>query len=68
LLNVENIASSSKTNHDRVKALEEEVRSLRSCVKTLAKGEELQKEILYYNARLWDKGTWFFPKSHQGNS
>jgi hypothetical protein len=50
LLNVENIASSSK-NHDRVKALEEEVRSLRSCVKTLAKGEELHKEILYYNAR-----------------
>jgi hypothetical protein len=39
LLNDENIASSSKTNHARVKALEEEVRSLRSCVKTLAKGE-----------------------------
>jgi hypothetical protein len=51
LLNVENIASSSKTNHDRVKALEDEVRSLRSCVKTLAKGEELHKEIHYYNAR-----------------
>jgi hypothetical protein len=34
-----------------VKALEEEVRSLRSCVKTLAKGEELHKEILYYNVR-----------------
>jgi hypothetical protein len=49
LLNDENIASSSKTNHARVKALEE-VRSLRSCVKTLAKGEELHKEILYYNA------------------
>jgi hypothetical protein len=47
LLNVENIASCSKTNHDRVKALKEEVRSLRSCVKTLAKGEELHKEILY---------------------
>jgi hypothetical protein len=45
LLNVENIAPSSKTNHDRVKALEE-VRSLRSCVKTLAKGEQLHKEIL----------------------
>jgi hypothetical protein len=55
LLNVENIASSSKTNHDRVKALEDEVRNLRSCVKTLAKGEELHKEILYYNAR--DYGT-----------
>jgi hypothetical protein len=37
LLNDENIASSSKTNHARVKALEEEVRSLRSRVKTLAK-------------------------------
>jgi hypothetical protein len=55
LLNDENIASSSKTNHARVKALEEEVRSLRSCVKTLAKGEELHKKILYYNAR--DYGT-----------
>jgi hypothetical protein len=55
LLNVENIAYCSKTNHDRVKALEEKVRSLRSCVKTLAKGEELQKDILYYNAR--DYGT-----------
>jgi hypothetical protein len=55
LLNDENIASSSKNNHARVKALEEEVRSLRSCVKTLAKGEELHKEILYYNAR--DYGT-----------
>jgi hypothetical protein len=55
LLNDENIASSSKTNHARVKALEEEVRSLRSCVKTLAKGEELHKEILYYSAR--DYGT-----------
>jgi hypothetical protein len=41
LLNDENVASSSKTNHSRVKALEEEVRRLRSCVKTLAKGEEL---------------------------
>jgi hypothetical protein len=30
LLNDENIASSSKTNHARVKALKEEVRSLRS--------------------------------------
>jgi hypothetical protein len=29
-----------------VKDLEEEVRSLRSFVKTLAKGEELHKEIL----------------------
>jgi hypothetical protein len=55
LLNDENIAFSSKTNHARVKALEEEVRSLRSCVKTLAKGAELHKEILYYNAR--DYGT-----------
>jgi hypothetical protein len=55
LLNDENIASSSKTNHAKVKALEEEVRSLRSCVKTLAKGEELHKDILYYNAR--DYGT-----------
>jgi DNA repair exonuclease SbcCD ATPase subunit len=55
LLNDENIASSSKTNHDRVKTLEEEVRGLRSCVKTLAKGEELHKKILYYNAR--DYGT-----------
>jgi hypothetical protein len=55
LLNDENITSSSKTNHARVKALEEKVRSLRSCVKTLAKGEELHKEILYYNAR--DYGT-----------
>jgi hypothetical protein len=55
LLDDENIASSSKTNHARVKALEEEVRSLRSCVKTLAKGEELHKEIVYYNAR--DYGT-----------
>ena len=55
LLNDENIASSSKTNHDRVKALEEEVRSLRSCVKNMAKGEALHKEILYHNAR--DYGT-----------
>jgi hypothetical protein len=62
LLNVENVASSSKTNHDRVKALEEEVRSLRSCVKTLAKGEELHKEILYYNARDYGtKGLGAFP-------
>jgi hypothetical protein len=48
LLNDENIASSSKTNHARVKALEGKVRSLRSCVKTLAKGEELHKEIDEY--------------------
>jgi hypothetical protein len=48
-------ASSSKTNHDRVKALEDDVRSLRSCVKTLAKGEELHKEILYYNPRDYGK-------------
>jgi hypothetical protein len=34
LLNDENIASFFKTNHASVKALEEEVRSLRSCVKT----------------------------------
>jgi hypothetical protein len=54
LLNDENIAYSSITNHASVKALEE-VRSLRSYVKTLAKGEELHKEILYYNAR--DYGT-----------
>jgi hypothetical protein len=54
LLNDVNIASSSKTNHARVKALEE-VRSLRSCVNTLAKGEELHNDILYYNAR--DYGT-----------
>jgi DNA repair exonuclease SbcCD ATPase subunit len=62
LLNDENSASSSKTNLARVKALEEEVRSLRSCVKTLAKGEELHKEILYYNARDYGtKGLGFFP-------
>jgi hypothetical protein len=61
-LNDENIASSSKTNHARVKALEEEVRSLRSCVKTLAKGEELHEEILYYNARDYGtKGRGSFP-------
>jgi hypothetical protein len=56
LLNDENIASSSKTNHARVKALEEEVRSLRSCVKTLSKGEELHKEILYYNEEIMGQG------------
>jgi hypothetical protein len=45
-----------------VKALEDEVRSLRSCVKTLAKGEELHKEILYYNARDYGtKGLGAFP-------
>jgi hypothetical protein len=45
-----------------VKALEEEVGSLRSCVKTLAKGEELHKEILYYNARDYGtKGLGAFP-------
>jgi hypothetical protein len=44
-----------------VKALEE-VRRLRSCVKTLAKGEELHKEILYYNARDYGtKGLGSFP-------
>jgi hypothetical protein len=62
LLNVENIASSSKTKHDRVKALQDEVRSLRSCVKTLAKGEELHKQTLYYNARDYGtKGLCAFP-------
>jgi hypothetical protein len=46
-----------------VKALEEEVRRLRSCVKTLAKGEELHKEILYYNARDYGtRGFGSFPK------
>jgi hypothetical protein len=62
LLNDETIASFSKTNHAMVKALEEEVRSLRSCVKTLAKGEEIDKEILYYNARDYGtKGLGSFP-------
>jgi hypothetical protein len=38
------------------------VRSLRSCVKTLAKGEQLHKEILYYNARDYGtKGLGAFP-------
>jgi hypothetical protein len=62
LLNDENVAPSSETNHTRVKVLEEEVRSLRSCVKTLAKGEELHKEMLYYNARDYGtKGLGSFP-------
>jgi predicted RNase H-like nuclease (RuvC/YqgF family) len=67
LLNDENIASSSNTNHARVKAFEEEVRSRRSSVKTLAKGVTQGNPPLQYK-RLWDKGTWFFPKSQQGNS
>jgi hypothetical protein len=67
LLNDENITSSSKTNHARVKALEEKVRSLRSCVKTLAKGVT-QGDPLLQCKSLWDKGTWFFPKSFHGNS
>jgi hypothetical protein len=62
LLNDENIASSSKTNHASIKALEEEVRSMRSCVKTMAKGEELHQEILYYNTRDYGtKGLGSFP-------
>jgi hypothetical protein len=67
LLNDENIASSSKNNHARVKSLEEKVRSLRSCVKTLAKGVT-QGDPLLQCKSLWDKGTWFFPKSFHGNS
>jgi hypothetical protein len=68
LLNVENIASSSKTNHDRVKALKEEVRNLRYCLKTLAKGEELHKEILYYNTRDYvTKGLGAFPNPIKEN-
>jgi hypothetical protein len=46
LLNDETIASSSKTNHARVKVLEEKVRSLWSCVKTSAKREESLQETI----------------------
>jgi hypothetical protein len=45
-----------------VKDLEEEVRILRSYVKTLAKGEELHKEVRYYNARDYGtRGLGYFP-------
>jgi hypothetical protein len=43
--------SSSKTNHDREKELEEELESMTKCVYTVTWGEYLHKEIFFHNAR-----------------
>ena len=45
------IPSSSKTNHDRKRELEEELQSLTKCMFNVTRGEYLHKEILFHNAR-----------------
>jgi hypothetical protein len=45
------VPSSSKTNHDREKELEEELQSLTKCMYNVTRGEYLHKEILFNNTR-----------------
>jgi hypothetical protein len=55
--------SSSKTNHDREKELEEELESMRKCVFTVTRGEYLHKEIICHNSRHFGtNGLGTFPK------
>ena len=45
------VPSSSKTNYDREKKLEEELESLTKCMFNVTRGEYLHKEILFNNTR-----------------
>jgi len=57
------IPSSSKTNHDREKELEEELQNLTKCMFNVTRREYLHKEILFNNARHFGtKGLGSFPK------
>ena len=57
------VPSPSKTNHDREKELEEELRSLTKCMFNVTRGEYLHKKILFNNAtHFGTKGLGSFPK------